>query len=184
MYLDYFDTYLSGLYPPRANPGSSGGAIIITGKIGFLFLLLTAIACRSARSEFITPLELSDHAWHQVYADTSFVVSLDLAHVSGNPQKDSVAVWYETRHLAMREHEGKPWNREIIRSLLRCKPLSFKTVLTTIFLNNGPPVAQIGGVQADVGTKPWRPVLPNSVDEAAMRGACQVLQGNFRFPAN
>ena len=157
---------------------------MMTRTIGFLFLLLPVIGCASARSEFVTPFELSDHSWHQVHADTSFVVSLDLVHVSGAPQMDSVAVWYETRHLAMREHEGKPWNREIIRSLLRCEPLSFKTVLTTIFLNDGPPVAQIGGVQADVRTKPWRPVLPDSVDEAAMRGACQVLQGKLRLPAS
>ena len=157
---------------------------MMTGKIGLLLVLLTVIGCVSARSEFVTPFKLSDHAWRQVYADTSFVVSLDLAHVSGVPQTDSVAVWYETRHLAMREHEGKPWNREIIHSLLRCEPLSFKTVLTTIFLNDGPPVAQIGGVQADVRTKPWRPVLRDSVDEAAMRGACRILQRIPRFPAS
>jgi hypothetical protein len=154
----------------------------MTGKIGFLFLILTLNGCAKARSKFVAPFELPDHAWHQVYADSSFVVSLDLAHVSGVRQKDSAAVWYETRHLAMREHEGKPWDREIIRSLLRCEPLSFKTVLTTIFLKDGPPLAQIGGAEADVRTKPWRPVLPNSVDEAAMRGACQVLQRPSRFP--
>lgn len=146
------------------------------GQVGYLCVLLIGNGCASARSEFVTPFALDDHKWRQVYADTSYVVSLDIAHVNPGPEDDSLAVWYETRHLAMRDHEGKPWNREIIRSLLRCEPLSFKTVLTTIFLENGPPIAQIGGRAADVREKLWRPVGPDTVDEAAMRGACKLLK--------
>jgi|SRR5688572_7386375 hypothetical protein len=144
-------------------------------KVGYPCLLMAATGCAGARTGFVTPFALRDHQWRQVYADTSYVVSLDVAHVSGGPEKDSLAVWYETRHLAMRKHEGKPWNREIIRSLLRCEPLSFKTVLTTIFLGDGPPIAQVGGSEADVREKPWRPVGPDTVDEAAMQGACKLL---------
>lgn len=145
------------------------------GQVGYLCVLLVGSGCASARTGFVTPFALRDHQWRQVYADTTYVVSLDVAHVSPGPEEDSLAVWYETRHLAMREHEGKPWNREIIRSLLRCEPLSFKTVLTTVFLDDGPPIAQIGGREADVREKPWRPVRPDTVDEAAMRGACKFL---------
>lgn len=146
-----------------------------------LFVILAGTSCASAGTRFVRPFELPDHEWAPVYADESFVVSLDVAHVSPGPEDDSLAVWYETRHLEMREHEGSPWNREVIHSLLRCDPLSFKTVRTTIFLEHGPPIAQIGGLMAEVLGRPWRPAGPGSVDEGAMRGACEVVQADRGF---
>jgi hypothetical protein len=146
-------------------------------RAGVLLVAVACVACGSTRSQLITPYELSDHEWRRLYTDQSYVVSLDVEHVNPGPEDDSVAVWYETRHLAEREHEGQPWNREVIHSLLRCEPLSFKTVLTTIFLDQGPPIAQIGGRIEDILDQPWRPVGPGSVDEGAMRAACSLLQG-------
>jgi len=83
-------------------------------------------------------------------------------------------VWYETIHATLREHDGQPWNREIIRSYLRCEPLSFKTVRITIFLNDGPAVAQEGGDPQDVAGQPWKDATAR-VDKAAMSRACEII---------
>jgi hypothetical protein len=132
-------------------------------------------ACSAGGPALVTPFELSNHEWRQVYLDAQYQVSVDVANVRPGPEPDSLEVWYQTRHLEPREYNGVPWNREVIHSLLRCDPLSFKTVLTTIFLDDGPPVAQIGGDLASVADNDWRPTASGSVDEGAMRGACSTI---------
>lgn len=75
----------------------------------------------------------------QVFKDADYQVSLDTAHIERGPE-DSYLVWYETVHGALREDDGQPWNREIIRSYLRRDPLSAKTVRITMFLNDAPAI--------------------------------------------
>jgi hypothetical protein len=141
-------------------------------------LALVAVAgCSGIRqSNYISPMEMPDPEWRVVYADDAYSISIDVAHVVPGPEPDSLDVWYQTRHAAMRDEAGKPWNREVIHSLLRCAPISFKTVMITVFLDGGPPVAQGGGTVADVASKPWKPVQPGTPDEGSLKAACAVLR--------
>jgi hypothetical protein len=117
---------------------------------------------------------VAEHHWQVVYRDARYEVSLDTANVEAGPGGGSL-VWYQTRHSEPRDEAGRLWNRELIRSLLRCEPLSFKTVRITVHLDDGPVVAERGGKLADVRDEPWRPVGSPSVDEAAMSQACAVI---------
>ncbi len=114
------------------------------------------------------------HAWLQLYMDADYRVSIDTADMTPTAE-GAYLVWYETKHTSPKVEAGRPWNREIIRSLLRCDPLSFKTVRITVHYDDGPVVAAIGGDVADVASKPWKPVVSPSVDEATMRPACVFI---------
>ncbi len=131
-----------------------------------------AIGC--SRPGNATSQQHGSHAWLQLYMDADYRVSLDTADMTPTAQ-GAYLVWYETKHTSPKVEAGKPWNREIIRSMLRCDPLSFKTVRITVHYDDGPVVAAIGGDVADVASKPWKPVVSPSVDEATMRPACAFI---------
>ena len=124
----------------------------------------------------------NSHDWRLVYHDAAYQVSLDSSHIelqSGG----AYLVWYQTRHAAPKVEAGQPWNRELIRSLLRCDPLLFKTVRITLHYDAGPVVAARGGDLVAVADTPWKSPTAGSVDEEAMREACVVigrLQGQIK----
>ena len=140
-------------------------------------LTIASVSC-AGRAEFVQPVELTNHRWQEVYQDEEFRVSLDLAHIEEGLEPDTFAVWYQTQRFVMQEEDGEPWNREVIRSLLRCTPLEFKTVRVTVFLDDGPPVAQVGATLEDISDQPWRAVIPESIDAASMKGACALITAN------
>jgi hypothetical protein len=118
----------------------------------------------------------TSHDWRLLYHDTTYEVALDSSHIE-RQSDNAYLVWYQTRHATPKVEAGQPWNRELIRSLLRCDPLSFKTVRITLHYDAGPVVAARGGDVADVASEPWKPVTSGSVDEAALREACVVISG-------
>jgi len=118
--------------------------------------------------------EGSSHDWRLVYKDATYEVSLDSSHIDLQPD-GAYLVWYQTRHAAPKVEVGQPWNRELIRSLLQCDPLAFKTVRITLHYDAGPVVAAQGGEVADVADHSWKSPTSGSVDEAAMREACAVI---------
>ncbi len=101
-------------------------------------------------------------------------MSLDVANVAEGPEPNTYAVRYQTERFVMQDEDGEPWNREVIRSLLQCQPLEFKTVRVTVFLDAGPPVDQVGGSVEDIAEEPWRAVRA-SIDAASMEGACSLI---------
>lgn len=145
------------------------------GHAALALLGAAAVVSCATPLALVQPVALSDHRWEEVYRDEEFVVSLDVAHIEDGPEPGTFAVWYRTDRLVMQEEDGEPWNREVIRSLLRCSPVEFKTVRVTVFLDDGPPVAQIGGTLEDVSDEPWRAVVPESIDAASMRDACALI---------
>lgn len=139
-------------------------------------LALLPSACGRPRDA--TPRDQIVHKWAQVFKDAEYQVSLDTAHIEPIPE-GGYLVWYETQHARPKVEAGKRWNREIIRSLLRCDPLSFKTVRITVHYGDGPSVARRGGEIEDVADKPWKPVIPGSVDEGAMGTACAIIRSSL-----
>ena len=147
-------------------------------RIAILTFATVVGACANPGAEeaFTAPFQLPDHEWEEVFDDERYTVSIDLAHVSPGPVEDSVEVWYETLHKASRQYEGRAWNREVIRSQVRCEPVSFRTVLTTIFLDHSPPIAQVGPTAEELPSLEWRQAGIGSVDEAAFTATCQLLR--------
>jgi hypothetical protein len=135
-------------------------------------LLLSASACEAARSSDATPP--TDPVWVQVYASDEHWVALDTAHAARNSD-GSWLVWFETRHAAEREQDGRRFNRERIRSLLRCEALAFKTVHVAMTLDDGPVVYERGGTLDDASRAPFRTVRPGTVDLPSMTRACALL---------
>ncbi|MGH7575677.1 MAG: hypothetical protein ACREM1_11220 [Longimicrobiales bacterium] len=118
----------------------------------------------------------SAHRWQELYEDASCHFFLDTANVEEGRPGNAYLVSYQTIHGKRREHDGVPWNREIIRSLLRCEPVSFMTVHITIYLDDGPPVAREGGDLEDVVDQPWKEAAA-SVDRPAMKRAREIIRG-------
>src|SRR5215213_8150977 len=96
-------------------------------RLGAVGAVLCALGCGGIRTGgFVAPFEMAEPEWRPLYSDSAYATALDVAHVFPGPEKDTLEVWYENRHRVMRDEGGKPWNREVIHSLLRCEPLSFK----------------------------------------------------------
>ncbi len=140
--------------------------------LGTALLVLGATACD--QPDRATTEDRPAHSWQQVFKDADYQVSLDTAHIEPGPD-ESYLVWYETVHATLREYEGQPWSREIIRSYLRCNPLSAKTVRITIFLDDGPAVVHDSGDPQDLADQPWWDVTAR-VDKAAMSRACEIIR--------
>ena len=148
--------------PPRAPP---------------LFRGCAGCALRNHPSQDENP-----HDWRLVSPDAASPVSLDSPHTDPQPG-GAYPFWSQTRHAAPKVEAGQPGTRELIRSLLRCDPLLFKTVRITLHYDAGPVVAARGGDLVAVADTPWKSPTAGSVDEEAMREACVVigrLQGQIK----
>jgi hypothetical protein len=157
----------------RANSGlivkPCSSSLKFVAKIAVSLVSLTGCACGRAPDA-----ELPVHRWAPLYADSSYRVAFDTAHV----RRDGGGVyltWIETRHARLEHENGHPFNREIIRNFLRCDPLSFKTVGVMLSLDDGPVVVWQGGDVRAGWAKPWKPTIPSSVDEGAMSRQCALL---------
>lgn len=157
-------------------PRSQRGSVLLPVATAVVLGGCTA----GASSDLVHPVRVADPVWEELYRDDLFFVSLDVAHVDPGPEPDTFAVWYRTDRLETQFEDEQPWNREIIRSLLRCDPVQFKTVRITVFLDDGPPVAQEGGSMAEAARVEWRDPVLESIDEASMEGACAKVAGRRR----
>jgi hypothetical protein len=93
-------------------------------------------------------------------------------------------VWMQTRWAAPRYGSRKrtplPFNREMIRTYLRCDPIAYKVVGTVVSLDDGPPVDSVivGEKAASAGN--WKDAEPGSADAGAGKGACAILDARAR----
>lgn len=117
---------------------------------------------------------VTPHRWTILFVDSAYRVSLDTANVVRRSD-GSYSVTYETWHVRGETDAGLAFNREEVRSLLRCAPLGFRTLQVSLFLNAGPPLRVQPGDGAP-SRSPWRVPRPGSVDLAVMRHACQLIQ--------
>ncbi len=111
--------------------------------------------------------------WTELFRSPDYRVSLDSNAIRHRPD-GSFGVRYETWHLHTATDAGLTFNREEIDSVLRCKPLTFKTERVALYLNGGPSLRSTRDFGADPKAA-WRTPRPQSVDEQVMQAACKLL---------
>lgn len=88
-------------------------------------------------------------------------------------------VWLETRHTRPRRESGRPFDRELLRFVLRCATLgdvAHRRVSATLLDGERPPVYQ-EAVSVDAAqATPWREARPGTADHAAFVRACTVVR--------
>jgi hypothetical protein len=109
-------------------------------------------------------------SWQVVARDSSYQIAIDTTHV-GRRNNVWYTVWYRTDHTQTRLHNGKPFNREVVQSLLRCDNLSFKVLSVDMAMAGELPIAH---QQTQAGDQPWRFVERGTIEEAAARAACDI----------
>jgi hypothetical protein len=123
--------------------------------------------------------------WLRVYTDTAFTVALDTSRVE-RIANNAFLVWFETRWARPHQTQAPgPFNRETIRTILRCRPVAYKTVHVSVSLDAGPVVAEQGGTVADAERQEWKVPAPDSADEHSFVAACAALSpadGRPRLP--
>ncbi len=117
--------------------------------------------------------------WVQVFADSALSVALDTSRIEPTSTGDYL-LWFETKWAQPRTTVEGPFNRESINTLLRCRPVAFKTVSVTVSYNDGPPIAHMGGALSDVASKPWKTPVARSADDGSFGRACAIITQRSR----
>lgn len=131
-----------------------------------------AVACADARANSAT--------WYLVGRDANYDVFIDPASIRATvgPSERSFMrayeVWYRTDHKRPRLHRGKPFNREIVRSLVQCDSLWFKVERDAMSMGDERPVAVQEATWEELVRQPWRRIVPGTLDDAAARIACEL----------
>lgn len=133
----------------------SSTAVVLRRTLLVLPLLLAA--CRAAERV-------------EVHREPGRVVALDAANAIAR-RDDSWAVSLETRLDTAVTGEGRRWNREVTRILLRCDPLGERVIRTSRFLDDGPMLSDQPG---DLRDTTWRAPATGR-DSAVLRRACEEL---------
>lgn len=116
--------------------------------------------------------------WHRVAVDPNYVIYIDTM-----VQRRSDG-WFETTfrtdHEAPRLRDGKPFDREIVTSIVRCDSLWFKVRSVDMSLGDARPIAQQRDDEWDISEQPWRRVEQGTSEHIAAEAACHY--GRKRFP--
>jgi len=116
--------------------------------------------------------------WYVVFADSELTIALDTSRVS-RVDSSTYRLWLKTRWAAprngTRKHTSSPFNREMIRTYLRCSPVAYKVIGTVVSLDDGPPLDSmvVGDRRARLGA--WNVAKPRSADVGAGENACRLL---------
>jgi hypothetical protein len=150
-------------------------------------LLLTFPGAAAAQLSSSRPASPTPFAapWQAVFTNPDLSVGLDTSRVE---RVDSVTyrVWMQTRWAAARfgsqKRTASPFNRELIRTYLRCNPTAYRVVGTVVSLDDGPAVDSIVVGDDAARARAWSVAEPQSADAGAGDRACAILRGRSRTP--
>ena len=146
-------------------------------RTSIVLTLLGVGACAHVTQHITPPTSSVSLRWVRIFTDTAFTVELDTSRIEQTPTGDYL-LWLETRWaLPHQTRAPSPFNRETIHTLLRCKPLAYKTVRVSVSLNAGPIIAEEGGSVADALATQWKVPKAGSADLGSFSEACTILQG-------
>jgi hypothetical protein len=114
--------------------------------------------------------------WMQVARDANYTISIDTARIEVPEHRQWYVVWYRTEHAQPRLHKGKPFNRETVKSLLRCDDYSFKIASIDMSIGAGHIVATQRATADEIAKQPWRNVERWTIEETVARAACDVAR--------
>lgn len=116
--------------------------------------------------------------WHRVAVDPNYVIYMDTA--VQRRSDGSFETTFRTDHEAPRLRDGKPFDREVVTSIVRCDSLWFKVRSVDMSLGDARPISQQRDDAMAVLDQPWRRVEQGTSEHIAAEAACHY--GRKRFP--
>jgi len=130
-----------------------------------------AAACTSASARD------GSRRWLRVAHDSSYDIAIDTTRIASRYGHEYV-VWYRTDHAVTHLYKGKPFNREIVQSVLQCGNLSFRVASVDMYLGGSRPIAQQRTSPGELGGQPWRHVERGTIEEVAAQATCSFARQN------
>ena len=148
---------------------------------------LLVLACPAAAAAQLsgppTPPAPFAAPWQMVFTNVELIVGLDTSRVE-RVDSTTYRVWLQTRWAAAsfgsRKKTPSPFNRELIRTYLRCNPTAYRVVSTVVSLNDGAAVDSVVVSDAAARATPWAVAAPQSADAGAGDTACAILRARRR----
>lgn len=113
--------------------------------------------------------------WLRVARDSEYDVAIDTTRIAGGEVR-GFRVWFRTQHAARHYHDGLPFDREIVESVIDCKHLTFRVASVDLSLDDRPPISRQRTQAGELSLQPWRQVEPRTIEEAAAIKACDVAR--------
>jgi hypothetical protein len=114
--------------------------------------------------------------WQRLFKHPTVEVLLDTAHMQKQTDGSYLLV-LRTLHPQTEVEQGRPFNRETVRLLLRCNPaINYKVVSVALAQDEGPDFYTQEGTVDVAQRTAWRAVLPKSADEGSFTTACSILE--------
>ncbi len=141
-----------------------------------MVLTVSLAACHHEPGK-ATPIPLASAApWAQVVSEPGFRIALDTSRVEPGPEGGRF-MSFVTVHAVPRSTNSIRFDRGRIRLLVRCSPLTFKSVSEELALGDAPPVFHqewpVSGPQA----APWRTPEAGGTDDRFLRESCRIMHG-------
>ena len=120
--------------------------------------------------------------WVRVAGDANYDIALDrrsvtLVEVARSGQWfEGFEVSYRTDHALPRMHNGKTFDREVVRAIVQCDRLVFKVVCVDMSVGDGRPVVRQRTSDDDLLRQQWRHVERGTTEETAALAACRFGQ--------
>jgi hypothetical protein len=114
--------------------------------------------------------------WVRAAQDTNYAISIDTSRIETPEHRQWVVVWYRTDHAQPRLHKGQPFDRELVKTLLRCNDLSFKIQRVDMSSRAGHVIAGQRASTDEIAKQPWRNVERGTIEETVARQACELAR--------
>lgn len=116
--------------------------------------------------------------WVRVARDANYEIAIDTTRIEPHGLYGYL-VWYRTDHAAQRLHKGKPFNREVVQSELRCKEMEFKVVSVDLSMGSARPISEQRTEPRDLEDQKWRTVERGTTEEMAATAACHFARRQY-----
>jgi hypothetical protein len=149
--------------------------VLTTARTAVVATALFGCAC--ARPHYrLTPIPLAQPpAWATVFSAPGFTVAADTQHVENVASEHALLIWVLTRHDETRQADSLRFNRSRIRLLVRCHPLSFRSVSQELALGDAPPISHTEWPWTGPKAPAWRMPESGATDDRFLRQTCADL---------
>jgi hypothetical protein len=110
-----------------------------------------------------------------VFQAEGFRISADTQRVERVPAEDAMLVWFVSVHDKARTADSVTFDRGRIRLLVRCRPLSFRSVSQNLSLGNANPRSHLEWAWSGPSAPPWRVPEKGATDDEFLRRTCVLL---------
>lgn len=113
--------------------------------------------------------------WLRVASDSSYDIAIDTGRLGGDERR-GYRLWSRTTHATPHYHNGMPFDREVILSVVACHSMTFRVASVDLSLGDDAPVVRQRTSAGELGNQPWRTIERGTLDEIAARAACNLAR--------